>query len=180
MKSAAPALLIPVLVAVLFRKVLRLWWMYDDPFQLRMLRDVGLGSLLTTKGFYGGSSVFTPLLILSLKLDHLLFGLAAPGFYAHQLVSFALMLILEYFLLRLWCAPLPSLAAVIVTMAGAPLLQIVPLLMCRHYIEGALFAFAATIAWVLAMRKGAGRRGRGAGVGLADAPDIAGTSSAPC
>ena len=49
--------------------------------------NFGLGSLLTTKEFYGGSSVFTPLLILSLKFDHLLFGLAAPGFYAHQLVS---------------------------------------------------------------------------------------------
>ena len=38
-KSAAPLLLVPALVAVLFRKVLRLWWMYDDPFQLLMLRD---------------------------------------------------------------------------------------------------------------------------------------------
>lgn len=150
--TAAPLLLVPALVLVLFRKVIRLWWMYDDPFQLRMLRDVGLGSLLTTKEFYGGSSVFTPLLILSLKLDHLLFGVQAPGFYAHQLASLVLMLLLEYWLLRLWCAPLPSLAAVIVTVAGAPLQQIVPLLMCRHYIEGALFAIAATIAYVLAMR----------------------------
>src|SRR5919206_4558715 len=36
-KTAAP-LLVPALVIVLFRKVLRLWWMYDDPFQLRLLR----------------------------------------------------------------------------------------------------------------------------------------------
>jgi hypothetical protein len=151
-KSAAPLLLVPALVVVLFRKVLRLWWMYDDPFQLRMLRDTALASLLTTKDFYGGSSVFTPLLIVSLKLDHALFGMNAPAFYAHQLVSLSIALLLEYCLLRLWCAPLPSLAAVVVTMTGAPLLQIVPLLMCRHYIEGALFAFAATIVWVVAMR----------------------------
>src|SRR4051794_28476069 len=77
LKSAAPLLLVPALVAVLFRKVLRLWWMYDDPFQLGMLRDSALASLLTTKDFYGGSSVFTPLLILSLKLDHALFGVNA-------------------------------------------------------------------------------------------------------
>lgn len=146
-KSAAPLLVVPALVAVLFRKVLRLWWMYDDPFQLRMLRDTPLWTLLTTKEFYGGSSVFTPLLILSLKLDYALFGTNAPGFYAHQLVSLALMLVAEYCLLRLWCAPLPSLAAVVATMTGAPLLQIVPLLMCRHYIEGALFAILATIAY---------------------------------
>src|SRR5262249_14085188 len=50
-KRALPPLLIPALVVILFRKVLRLWWMYDDPFQLRMLRDVALGSLLTTKEF---------------------------------------------------------------------------------------------------------------------------------
>ncbi len=142
-------------MAVLFRKVLRLWWMYDDPFQLRMLRETALGSLLTTKEFYGGSSVFTPLLVLSLKLDSVLFGAQAPGFYAHQLASLAAALLLEYCLLRLWCAPLPSLCAVVVTMTGVPLLQIVPLLMCRHYIEGALFAFAATIAFVATLR---GRR----------------------
>lgn len=155
MKKAAPPLFVAALVAILFRKVLRLWWMYDDPFQLRMLRDSSLASLLTTKDFYGGSSVFTPLLILSLKLDHTLFGLNAPAFYAHQLASLAAALLLEYCLLRLWCAPLPSLAAVVVTAAGAPLLQVVPLLMCRHYLEGACFALGATIAFVLAMR---GRR----------------------
>ncbi|HEV2722569.1 MAG TPA: hypothetical protein VG323_21280, partial [Thermoanaerobaculia bacterium] len=154
-QAAIPLLLVPPLVAVLFRKVLRLWWMYDDPFQLRMLRDVALGSLLTTKQFYGGASVFTPLLIVSLKLDSLLFGLQAPGFYAHQLVSLAAALLLEYCLLRLWCPPLPSLAAVVVTATGAPLLQIVPLLMCRHYIEGTILAVLATIAYVVTLR---GRR----------------------
>lgn len=153
--DAAALLLIPIVEAVLFRKVLRLWWMYDDPFQLGMVRDKALASLLMTKDFYGGASVFTPLLILSLKTDFLLFGTRAQLFYAHQLASFAAAMLLAYCLLRLWCAPLPSLAAVVVTMTGAPLLQIVPLLMCRHYIEGALFAFAATIAYVLAMR---GRR----------------------
>ena len=151
-KFAILLLFVPPLVVVLFRKVLRLWWMYDDPFQLRMLRDTALGSLLTTKAFYGGAPLFTPLLILSLKLDFLLFGARAPGFYAHQLVSLAAALLLEYCLLRLWCPPLPSLAAVVVTVTGVPLLQIVPLLMCRHYIEGALFAFAATIAYVVTLR----------------------------
>lgn len=152
LKSVAPPLVVPALVIVLFRKVLRLWWMYDDPFQLRMLRDAAFGSLLTSKDFYGGSSVFTPLLIASLKIDYALFGLNAPAFYGHQLVSLALALLAEYCLLRLWCGPWASLAAVIVTMTGAPLLQIVPLLMCRHYIEGALFAMVATIAFVMAMR----------------------------
>src|SRR5438270_3129174 len=126
--------------------------MYDDTFQLRLVRDVGLGSLLSSKDFYGGASVFTPLLIVSLKADYLLFGTAAHFFYAHQLASFAIALLLEYCLLRLWCSPLPSLSAVVVTMTGAPLLQIVPLLMCRHYIEGALFAMAATIAFVVGIR----------------------------
>src|SRR5205823_918609 len=152
LESAAALLSILTFEAILYRKVVRLWWMYDDPFQLRLVRDVGLGSLLSTKDFYGGASVFTPLLIVSLKADYILFGTAASFFYAHQLASFAIALLLEYCLLRLWCSPLPSLSAVVVTMTGAPLLQIVPLLMCRHYIEGALFAMAAAIAYVLAVR----------------------------
>jgi hypothetical protein len=152
LESAAALLSILAFEAILYRKVIRLWWMYDDPFQLRLVRDVALGSLLSTKDFYGGASVFTPLLIVSLKADSLLFGTAAPFFYAHQLASFATALLLEYCLLRLWCSPLPSLSAVVATMTGAPLLQIVPLLMCRHYIEGALFAMAAAIAYVAAVR----------------------------
>src|SRR6266498_816860 len=76
-KSAAALLLIPTFEAILYRKVIRLWWMYDDPFQLRLVRDGALGSLLSTKDFYGGASVFTPLLIVSLKADYLLFGTAA-------------------------------------------------------------------------------------------------------
>ena len=115
LESAAALLLILTSEAILYRKVVRLWWMYDDPFQLRLVRDVALGSLLSTKDFYGGASVFTPLLIGSLKADYLLFGTAAHFFYAHQLASFAIALLLEYCLLRLWCSPLPSLSAVVVT-----------------------------------------------------------------
>ena len=153
-RAAAP-FLIAAFVFVAFRKVLRLWWMYDDPFQLRMLRDVALRSLLMGKDFYSGAPLFTPLLILSLKLDSVLFGTNATGFYAHQLISLAAALVAEYFMLRLWCSRANSLAAVLVTAMGAPLLSTVPLLMCRHYIEGALFAFAAVITFVLTMR---GRR----------------------
>src|SRR6266550_3617736 len=93
-KSAAALLLILTSEAILYRKVVRLWWMYDDSFQLRLVRDVGLGSLLSTKDFYGGASVFTPLLIVSLKADYILFGTAASFFYAHQLASFAIALLL--------------------------------------------------------------------------------------
>src|SRR5256885_14947860 len=65
LESAAALLLISTFEAILYRKVIRLWWMYDDPFQLRLVRDIALGSLLSTKDFYGGASVLTPPLIRS-------------------------------------------------------------------------------------------------------------------
>src|SRR5712691_1962490 len=88
-----------VIVAIallLYRKVVRLWWMYDDAIHLQILRHATLPQLLT----HERGPLFTPLLMLSLKCDVALFGLDARAFYIHQLISLSALMIAFYVLLR--------------------------------------------------------------------------------
>lgn len=151
--DAAVAAALALLAVLVYRKVLGLWWMYDDAFILNILRRAQLGDVWHDRAIYArfGLPIFNPLLLASLKADLLRFGLDARAFYVHQLVAFALLPPLLYLLLRLWSPPLGAAAAAAVFTISGPTLQVVPQLMLRHYIEGAVLAIAAVIAFVLAL-----------------------------
>ncbi|HEV2722080.1 MAG TPA: hypothetical protein VG323_18815 [Thermoanaerobaculia bacterium] len=143
------------LAALVYRKILRLWWMYDDAFLVNMLKPASLGDVWHDRALYAklGRPIFNPLLMLSETLDLQRFGAEPHAFYVHQLVAFALLPPLLYLLLRLW-APRAAAAitAVVFTISG-PSLQVVPQLMLRHYVEGAVLATASMILFVLAVRR---------------------------
>jgi len=130
--------------------------MYDDPFLLNLLKNPSVHGVLYEQAVHHqiGRPLFGPLLFLSLKLDLQFFGLKSEAFYVHQLVAFALLPTLLYLLLRLWNPVIPSLCAAGVCMAAGPMCDVVPQIMLRHYIEGAVFAIAAVILFVFAIRRG--------------------------
>ena len=153
--DAAVAAALAVLAALVYRKILRLWWMYDDAFLVNMLRPASLGDIWRDRALYAklGRPIFNPLLLLSFKLDLQCFGAEPHALYVHQLVAFALLPALLYVLFRLWSPRLAAaLAAVVFTISG-PSLQVVPQLMLRHYIEGAVLATGSVILFVLAVRR---------------------------
>lgn len=127
--------------------------MYDDPYQLRILSSMPFASVLHGRDFYGGTPVFTPLLIASRRIDVLLFGIDAAGSYWHQLIALSLLVALHYAVLRLWCSTVAAFCGVAVMLAGSPLMEIVPCVMERHYLEGAACSMASVILFVLAMRR---------------------------
>jgi hypothetical protein len=142
--DAAVALALAILAWVFYRKILRLSWMLDDPFHLNVLTPVALGDLFTRQfSRQFGKPLFTPLLFLSLKFDQMQFGANARWWYLHQLISFSFLAPMQYAMLRRWCNPFASAAAAVVTMLGLPMMNVVPVLMLRHYVEGAVFALAA-------------------------------------
>ncbi|HKS22669.1 MAG TPA: hypothetical protein VJZ76_07720 [Thermoanaerobaculia bacterium] len=153
---AAGALFIASLVV--YRKILRLWWMYDDPFLVNLLRQFSLPQSLYARDLYHalGRPIFNPLLMFSLKADLLAFGLDTTRLYVHHLIAFALIPPLLYLLCRLWTPPLASLATAGTALVAGPTLEVVPQLMLRHYIEGGVFALAAAILFVLAVRRANG------------------------
>src|ERR1043165_3686334 len=140
---------------LVYRKILRLWWMYDDPFLVNLLRQFSLPQSLYARDLYHalGRPIFNPLLMFSLKADLLASALDTPRLYVHHLIAFALIPPLLYLLCRLWTPPLASLAAAGTALVAGPTLEVVPQLMLRHYIEGGVFALAAAILFVLAVRR---------------------------
>src|SRR5207253_7723478 len=142
-------------VFVLYRKILDLWWMYDDAYLIRMLRSTTLSATLHDRAFYAqlGRPIFNPLLMVSWKLDLQRFGLNTRALYFHQLIALAVLALLLYALFRLWSSRVASAAAAVVFLIAGPTLVVEPVLMVRHFIEGAVFATAAVIAFVLALRR---------------------------
>jgi hypothetical protein len=128
--------------------------MLDDPNHLLMLSPVSPRDIFTRR-FTAllGKPLFTPLHFLSMKLDLMLFGATPRAWYLHQLVAFMCFAPLQYAMLRLWCSRTASGASALVTIVGVPVMNIVPLLMLRHYVEGAVLAVAAVILFVLAIRR---------------------------
>jgi len=145
----AISLALALVAWVIYRKILRLWWMLDDPNHLLMLTPVSPAGIFTRR-FTAllGKPLFTPLHFLSMKLDLICFGPNPRMWYLHQLIAFLFLAPLQYAMLRLWCSRPASLMAALVTMMGVPVMNIVPVLMLRHYVEGAVFAFAAVILYV--------------------------------
>src|SRR6266571_3684595 len=68
-RNFAACLALAASVALLYRKALRLWWTYDDPFHLHLCSTFSSGAMLFDRSFWSHlpNKVFTPLLFLSLK-----------------------------------------------------------------------------------------------------------------
>src|SRR6266851_8779686 len=86
---------IAVLIAmpiVAYHNVMRLWWTFDDPALIQVIRDRSMSELLFSRDLWHHffANVFNPLLLVSLKADLMAFGLDARPWYAHHLVSFSL------------------------------------------------------------------------------------------
>lgn len=151
--DAAFALLLAAVAVAAYHKVLRLWWMFDDPYHLGLLSGTRVAALATRAFWHQfATPLFTPLLFASLKLDLALFGATAERFYLHQLLAFALIPPLFYLVLRLWLRTPLALAAALMAIFGVPVANVVPLLMLRHYVEGAVFALMSVYLFVRAVR----------------------------
>ena len=153
--DVALALALAAITFLLYRKIVRLWWMFDDPIQLNMIVAYRARDFLFSSGFWRDRNipVFTPLLLLSLAADKAMFGLHAEGFYLHQLIAVLGVGPMLYALLRLWFARSTAFLVALIAILGTPMIQITQLLMCRHYVEGLLLAMAAAIAYVVAARR---------------------------
>jgi len=124
----------------------KLWWLYDDPYILRVALSTRLLSLFTDPAVYQQLSLvsFTPLLPASFRLDPLLFGLEPAGFMLHQLLLLAVTASLLYLLLRPWNQRIALWAAALF-LASGPAAAASHLLMTRHYLEGGILALISLL-----------------------------------
>lgn len=149
------AVLLAVSTVLLYRKVTRLWWTYDDAFLLHIAaehpaRDHFIGPAIWRSM---PQRLFTPLLTASYDAELSLFGAAAGRFYEVHLGLLAILTVVLFAAVRMWLPP-PAAASVALTfIAGAPLCSLATELMLVHYIESLILAAASTLLFALAVRR---------------------------
>ena len=156
-RGVADAGVLAIVSALWSRKIVALWWTFDDPFHLNFIAPRSAGQLLFSSETWRAypAHVFTPLHLLSLRADLYFAGANARGFYLHHLVSFVCIAPLLYILLRQWLGRVPAICSALIAMAGVPMTEAAQRLMDRHYLEGLLFALLSTLLFVVAIRSGA-------------------------
>lgn len=133
----------------LYSSVCRLWWTYDDLFVLHLARTHSWREILFSPELWQGlpSRMFTPLLLLSFKVDAGLFGLHPGAFYVHHLVILFGGTVVLYLALRRRLPPSSSGLMAALFLLGLPVAAWSLRLSCRHYLEGFLLAGVSVLAF---------------------------------
>lgn len=155
MKRAVPiaaAVALALLTAVLYRKVLRLWWNYDDFHLLHLVIDHQV-----LASFHDGAvwpqKLFTPLLLVAFEGQFVAFGLDPRSWFVVHLGVMAAAAIALFFALRLYFALLASFAGAVLFVAAVPLPALVTQLSGVHYPLAIFFGALAVITYVAALRR---------------------------
>ncbi len=143
---AAVAAIVTVHLA-LYRKVLRLWWTYDDANILRTIFYFPVTDPFTNAAVWP-QQLFTPLMVVAFDAQYAAFGLDASRWYAAHLGLAMVATLLSYAAMRHFFAVGPSLSAALIFTAGVPLCSVVTQLSTVHYFIAIIFGALATIAWV--------------------------------
>lgn len=151
---AAVAALI-VIAIVIHYSALSGWWLYDDPQLLIESIRQPAGDILFNPAEYThlAAHTFTPLLLLSFKLDLAMQGLRPTWFYAHQFVALTIAAVLFFFLLRRYVADIYAFAGAALFLTSWAAVYAARTLMIRHYVEGLVFALTALLLWSHALRR---------------------------
>jgi hypothetical protein len=143
-----------VTVALLYHKVTRLWWIWDDTYLLHIVSEHRMLDY-----FAGGSvwrsmpqQLFTPLLTTSYEAELALFGPNAVAFHIVHLIELAALAIALAFALRLWMSRAAAACASFLFLVGTPTAVMASELMLMHYIESVILSILAAALFARAMR----------------------------
>jgi hypothetical protein len=153
-RSLAPVLALVIVSIVVHATALSGFWLYDDPSLLIEAIRQPAGAVLFNPAEYTHlqTTTFTPLLLLSFKLDLLIQGLRPEIFYAHQIFAITIAALLLYFLLRRYVSDIYAALGAAVFLTTWAAVYAARTLMIRHYVEGLVFALAALLAWARGRR----------------------------
>jgi hypothetical protein len=139
-------------VVVLYRKATRLWWTYDDPWNLHVSLVRRWTDAFTEADIWP-QHFFTPLLIATYETMLRFAGLDPDHWYRIQLVIVGACAVAVFFALRLYIDTIPAAGGALVFIAGPPLCAFATQLMIVHYLEAVLLGTLSTIVYVLAFRR---------------------------
>lgn len=148
-RSLAPILALVILAIAIHATALSGFWLYDDPALLieSILQPLSGTFFDPSEYTHLAAHTFTPLLLVSFKLDRLLHDFDPFVFYAHQVAAILTAAVLMYFVLRRYIPDIYATAGAGVFLMTWSAVYAARTLMIRHYVEGLVFALAALLAW---------------------------------
>ena len=150
---AVAALLI--LALALYRKVVDLWWTYDDAYLLHTALTALPSQYLVDTHLWRSmpGHMFVPLLPMTYDGMLGMLGFATRWWHSIQLLFAFLFALTWYALLRLWLSVPFSLLGATLLLAGVPLCSVAAQLMLVHYLECGILSSLCGILYVWALRR---------------------------
>ncbi|HYR29993.1 MAG TPA: hypothetical protein VEU30_16100 [Thermoanaerobaculia bacterium] len=145
-RSLSVLAILTAAVVILYRKSVRLYWTYDDPWFLHV-------ALMRrwTEGFTHADiwrqNLFTPLLTSTFELFAATLWLEPRRWYAAQLVLLVALAFAVYAALRVYVDAVPAGAGALLFLIGPPLVNVASHLGVIHYVEALLFLTLSFIAF---------------------------------
>ena len=142
------------LVWLLYRKVLRLWWTFDDAYLLHIAATHIPRQYFLDPNVWREmpQHLFTPLLTLTYDSELSLFGFTASGYYAVQLALLAAAALALYGTLQLYVARRYAFAGALLFIAGVPIGTLATELMLVHYTISIVLGTIAAALFILSVR----------------------------
>jgi hypothetical protein len=143
-------------VALLYRKVTRLWWIWDDTYLLHIVSEHRVLDYFVDGSVWLSmpQQLFTPLLTASYDAELSLFGLNPLPFYVVHLIELAALAAALAFALRLWMSGAAAACASFLLLVGTPAAVMAARLMLMHYVESVILSIVAAALFAHAMRSG--------------------------
>lgn len=145
-------LLLSALCFLLYRKVVRLWWTYDDAYLVHLAIDHTVADEFFNASVWP-QKLFTPLVLTVYEADMQLFGLEPSRWFVVHLIALIVSTLAFFAALRLWFSEWQAGAGALLYAASVPIVSLITEISGIHYFMGILFGSLATIAYVLALRR---------------------------
>src|SRR5438477_4976144 len=152
--DVAVCVLVIILTCLLYRKVVRLWWTWDDAYLIH------IAALHSARDHFFRSAIwlsmpqqlFTPILTAAYDTELTLLGADPRRFYLVHLAELSLTAAALYATLRFWMSRAAASCAAIVFTSGATLCTMATQLMLMHYILSVLLGVVSVALFTMALR----------------------------
>jgi len=149
----ALGLAVVVLIWLLYRKVTRLWWTYDDAYTLHVVATHRFRDFFASAEVWP-QKLYTPLEKVSYKLQLRGFGLNTVRWFTLHLFVASAAAVSLFAALRCYFRPLAAFAGVVLFAASVPMCSQTTELGSTHYFQAIALGGLAVVFYVRALRAG--------------------------
>jgi hypothetical protein len=150
--DVALAAAVAVLVWLLYRKVTRLWWTYDDAYTLHVVTTHTFRDFFISPDVWP-QKLYTPLEKVAYKLQVGWFGLNTVRWFTLHLFAASAAAVSVYAAARCYFRPVAAFAGAVLFAASVPICSQITELGSTHYFQAIVLASLSIVLYVRALRR---------------------------